>query len=241
MAKPRKKHPKEITTKTKKNKAAAQKKPSKGITRFNSPIDEGDKARFLQYLPRVISLRLAVASDTSDLRNAYKAAKAHGFSKADFDYAIAVQTPEREASTKENIRRRLLVAKWMGSDLGSQLDLFSEPPRMSTEERAYAQGANASAANMAAKPPYAPTDPAYAEYMRGFHDHQAAIVKAKIKKVADKYTTNHPTKLQGGLGMPKVPKPNGGGFGMDEEEFAAEQARAAPALTAHGLDEDEAP
>ncbi len=179
-------------------------KETKAVTRFNSPIDEGDKARFLQYLPRVISLRLAVASDTSDLRNAYKAAKAHGFSKADFDYAIAVQTPEREASTKENIRRRLLVAKWMGSDLGSQLDLFSEPSRVPD---------------------------------------QAAILKAKASKTADKYT------------KPKVPKPNGGGFmdsrealrikgggfGMDEEEFAAEQARAAPALTAHGLDEDEAP
>ncbi len=224
MAKTRKK------TKPSKGLKVGRPKSLKGITRFNSPIDEGDKARFHQHLPVVMAGRERVATATADLRNAYKAAKAHGFSKTDFDYAHDVETPERESAAKEGIRRRLLVAKWMGSDLGSQLDLFSEPTRVPAVDRAYEEGQTASMQNKAAKPNYAPATEAYAKYMAGYHDHQAAIVKAKASKTADKYT------------KPKVPKTqNGGGFGMDEEEFAAEQARAAPALTAHGLDEDEAP
>ncbi len=223
-------------TRTIKTKAGYGKKPGKIIlpakgkpTRFNSPIDEGDKALFLTHLPLIVTGRDAVASSTGILRNFYKDAKRDGFTKKDFDYAIAVKTPEAEARTKEAIRRRLLVAKWMGSDLGSQLDLFSEPTRVPAVDRAYEEGQTASMQNKALKPPYDPSTEQYAKFTKGWHDHQAAIVKARVSKTADKYT------------KPKVPKPNGGGFGMDEEEFAAEQARAAPALTAHGLDEDDAP
>ncbi len=224
-------------TRTIKTKGGYGKKPGKIIlpakskqpARFNSPIDEGDKARFHQHLPVIMAGRERVATATSDLRNAYKAAKAHGFSKTDFDYAHDVETPERESAAKEGIRRRLLVAKWMGSDLGSQLDLFSEPTRVPAVDRAYEEGQTASMQNKALKPPYDPSTEQYAKFTKGWHDHQAAIVKARVSKTADKYT------------KPKVPKPNGGGFGMDEDEFAAEQARAAPALTAHGLDEDDAP
>ncbi len=237
MAKPRKGHSK---PKSKKQsppatvKATLTKAEATKSVRFNSPIDEGDRARFHHHLPKVVSLRDAVATATSNLRNAYKSAKADGFTKADFDYAVDVATPEKEASTKEKIRRRLLVAKWMGSDLGSQLDLFSNPDYRATEPlsvvaRAYEEGQTASMQNKAAKPDYAPGTETYAQYMEGFHSHQAAIVKAKASKTADKYT------------KPKVPKAQNGGFGMSEDEFAAEQARAAPALATHGLDEDDAP
>ncbi len=196
-------------------------KPKKEKVRFNSPIDEGDKARFLHHLPTVMAGRERVASAVASLRALYKTARSDGFNKVDFDYAEQVTTPDKEKSTKEGIRRRLLIARFMGSDLGHQLDLFSEPERVPAVDRAYEEGQTASMQNKPASPPYDPSTEQYRKWLDGWNSHQ--------------------TKLAQGFKKTDPKKPNGaGGLSMDEEEFAAEQAAAAQALAEHGLD-DEAP
>src|ERR1700754_1415310 len=71
-------------------------------------LDREEKALFLNHLPLVKKARERVASATADLRNLYKRAKAEGgFTKADFDTAIAVETAENEARERAAIARTL--------------------------------------------------------------------------------------------------------------------------------------
>jgi hypothetical protein len=103
-----------------------------------------EKALFLYHLPLIRSGQSAV--DASEARNKFTkdslkklfaAAAADGFSKADFEYAEDVETPEKEQGTKEQIARRLKIAGFMNSDLGQQYDLFSDAKPTSSTERAY--------------------------------------------------------------------------------------------------------
>ena len=199
----------EATTNAKKAAADAKKATKSDKKRFNSPIDEGDKARFLHHLPLVEKGRSAIASATNAIRVIYKTALADGFTKADFDYALDVQTPEKEQATKQRIGRRLLIAKFMGSDLGAQFELFSEPSRVPAEDRAFEEGQSAAMQNKPAKPGYDPSTPQYRSYMKGFHDVSAKLVKGGIKPLDD------------------TPRDSGGGFvPFTEDELASQQALA---------------
>lgn len=159
------------------------KQPQTAAPKIYNNDDPEAKALFLQHLSGgknggIIGLREAVARATADLRNAYKTAKAQGgFEKVDFDYAVAVKTAEAEAKTRAKIARQLTIARFMGSDLGTQLDLFLEPDRTPAADRAYHEGETASMKNEPAKPSYAPETEQYRNYMKGFHDHQEKIAK----------------------------------------------------------------
>lgn len=185
---------------------------------FNNDDPEA-KALFLQHLPKIKALKNKANSATSDLRNGYKAAKAHGFDKADFDYAAKLETAEAEAKTRAQIARNLVIARFMGSDLGAQLDLFLAPDRTPAADRAYHEGQTASMSNTAAIPSYAPETEQYRQYMAGFHDHQASIAKG-IKPTAKpkKDKTN---------GEAKADKPEDAkvtsGVPMSRAEFEAQQ------------------
>lgn len=158
----------------------AAKKPAPKI--FNNDDPEA-KALFLQHLPKVKTERDKVATATADLRNAYKAAKAHGFDKIDFDHALELESAEKEAKARAKIARQLVIARYMGSDLGAQLDMFLEPDRTPAADRAYNEGQTASMKNEPAKPSYAPETEQYREYMAGFHDDQQKIATNGIKKL----------------------------------------------------------
>lgn len=165
-------------------KVAKAPKPDKAVAgpKIYNNDDPEAKALFLQHLPKVQTLRAAVATATADLRNLYKTAKAQGgFEKVDFDYAIAVETAEAEAKARAKIARQLVIARYMGSDLGAQLDLFLEPDRTPAADRAYHEGETASMKNEPANPVYAPETEQYRMYMKGFHDHQSKIAKNGIK------------------------------------------------------------
>jgi hypothetical protein len=144
-------------------------------TRFNSPVNEEDRALFLNHLPKIADLKAKLNTANSNLRNAYKTAKADGFLKADFETAFQIQEAEGEKAKKAAIARDLTIAKWLGCDLGTQLDLFVQDERVPLAERAYEEGKIASMQNQAAVPSYDPSTEGYREYMRGFHDHQATL------------------------------------------------------------------
>lgn len=158
--------------------SAAAAKPQS--TANTDDLDREEKALFLNHLPLVKKARERIASATSEIRLLYKRAKAEGgFTKADFDTAIAVETAENEARERAAIARKLKIAKIMGSSLGAQLDMFLEPDRTPLADRAYAEGEKASMENKSggASPPYDPSTEAYRQYMAGFHAHQATLAK----------------------------------------------------------------
>ena len=92
--------------------------------------DAQNRALFLHHLPNISKLKDALTTATSNLRNAYKTAKADGFLKSDFDAAFEIQGAEGEKKKKAAIVRHLQIAKWLGCDLGSQLDLFMSDTRV---------------------------------------------------------------------------------------------------------------
>ena len=85
-----------------------------------APLNANQKSDFLYYLPRVVAIM-------ADLEQVLAEAKEDGFTKADFAYALAVQDAEKEAKIKAKIERQVLIAGFVGSSLGSQLDLFELP------------------------------------------------------------------------------------------------------------------
>jgi hypothetical protein len=149
---------------------------------WNSELDEEEKALFLNHMPKIRALKEALNTANSNLRNAYKSAKAQGgFEKADFDYAFELETAEKEAKARAKIARNLKIAKIVGSDLGAQLDMFLEPTRVPAADRAYEEGRTDAMQNVAAKPKYDPSTEQYRKYMEGFHSVSESRIKDGIK------------------------------------------------------------
>ena len=172
--------------KQKKPRATAEKKPAavKAAPKIFNNDDPEAKALFLQHLPQIKDLKDRLNKANSNLRNAYKSAKAQGgFEKADFDYAFQLETAEQEAKTRAKIARNLTIARYMGSDLGAQLDMFLEPVRTPAVDRAYAEGETDAMQHNPAQPIYAPETEQYRRYMDGYHSVQGKQVEEGIQKL----------------------------------------------------------
>lgn len=168
-----------------KNKGVAKKKegPAVAAARKNPEVDQEARALFLNHLPKIAELKKKLNTANSNLRNAYKTAKADGFLKDDFEIAFQMQGDGGEKARKAAIARQLTIAKWLGCDLGSQLDLFVEPERVPAVERAYEEGQVDAMSNKPAKPSYDPSTPQHAQYMQGFHDATEKAVKKGIGRL----------------------------------------------------------
>jgi hypothetical protein len=146
-----------------------------------SNMDRADQEAFLQHLKQVKAQRDKIAGATADLRNMYKEAKGHGFEKADFDTAIAIETAEKEAKLRAKIARQFYVSKLCGKKLGNQLELFSEPDRTPSSDIAFEEGTRDCMDKERAKPAYDPSTEQYRRYMEGYHAEQARQLKGGIK------------------------------------------------------------
>lgn len=147
-------------------------------------LDREEKALFLNHLPLVKKARERIASATSEIRLLYKRAKAEGgFTKADFDTAIAVETAENEARERAAIARKLRIAQIMGSSLGAQLDMFLEPDRTPAADNAFAEGEADAMQNKPARPKYDPSTEQARKYLEGFHSVSEKLIKDGIGKL----------------------------------------------------------
>lgn len=191
--------------------ATAEKKPpaAEKASRSDAPMNVDEQKLFLQHLvgPKgnngIVAQKAALATANAELRNLYKKAKGDGFDKADFDLAIAIDTAEKEAKAKAKIARQLQIAKYCGKALGAQLDLFLEPDRTPASENAYEEGKIASMKSEPARPGYDPSTEQHREYMRGYHDAQAVMIKGGIKPLDDTPQGSQPIAQD----EPAPPKP----------------------------------
>jgi hypothetical protein len=154
----------------------------------NPDMDREAQALFLHHLKKLGGPQgLIKAKDdaVTAIRNAYKTAKADGFLKGDFDVAFAIQKADGEKKKKAAIARELTIAKWLGCDLGSQLDLFLEDARVPAADRAYDEGVAASMKSEVAKPDYHPATEQYRKYMEGYHADQERQLKKGITKLPE--------------------------------------------------------
>lgn len=158
-------------------------KPAKAQAPEKDLKNYDERALFLSHLPLVQGGTAAVEAAAAKVKSAKEslkkllaAAAADGFSKADFEYALDFESPDKELAAKDNIARRLKIAGFMGSDLGNQLDLFLEPDRTPIADRAFEEGKAQALQNLPAKPSYDPSTEAYRQYLKGFHSVSEKIV-----------------------------------------------------------------
>jgi hypothetical protein len=86
-----------------------------------------------------------------------------------------MQGHEGEKVKKAAIQRSLRIARWLGMDLGAQLDMFEQDARVPAVDRAYEEGKSQAMQGISLKCDYAPETAQYREFARGWHDGQAAL------------------------------------------------------------------
>lgn len=204
--------PKAKTTKAKADKAG----PAVQAAKSNPDVDTEAKALFLHHLPKIQAGKKAIADATNALRILYKSAKADGMLKRDFDVAIEMQAADGEKKKKAAIARELTIARWMGYDLGAQLDMFLEPERVPAADRAYAEGQTASMTGKPLKCDYHESTEQYREFVRGFNEHQEVLQAGfgTLDKKEDDY----------GTGVAGTPKKPSNVVAMTRAEAKAQQA-----------------
>lgn len=163
--------------------AAPKTSPAVAAAAKSPDTDKEAKALFLQALPKIADLKAKLNTATANLRNAYKTAKSDGFLKSDFDEAFEIQGAEGEKKKKAAIARSLTIAKWLGCDLGSQLDLFVQDARVPAADRAYEEGQAASMKGESLKCEYHPATEQYRQFAKGYHDDQETRIKKGITKL----------------------------------------------------------
>lgn len=139
--------------------------------------DDQDRALFLDYLPKVAAGKKAIADATNALRTLYKQAKADGMLKSDFDEAILMQGTEGEKVKKAAIARSLKIARWLGMNLGSQLDMFEQDEHVPATDRAFEEGKSQAMLGISLKCDYAPETEQYRRFAQGWHEGQAVLSK----------------------------------------------------------------
>lgn len=121
------------------------------------------------------------------------ALKNDGFKVQQFKIRDALLAgPKSEAKIHAEVKDRLLVAKWIGHPMGSQLDLFEQPDRTPAVDRARDEGKQTAMDHGRASPPYAPGSPQYTQWLEGFHEEQERQVRAGIKPLEDIQTEDAP-------------------------------------------------
>lgn len=164
-----------------KSDAPKEKAPKKTPRASNDDID---RAAFLNYLPKVAERKKEIVDATAvvnrikgTLRTLYKQALADGFSASDFEEGIRLQGNDGEKAKKNGIIRSLRIARWLGMDLGAQLDMFEEPSRVPATDRAYEEGKAAGLKGESGTCQYAPDLPQHQRFMEGWHSGQEIRAK----------------------------------------------------------------
>lgn len=119
------------------------------------------------------------------LKNVCKTARAELGKTAVLDIkdAIALEEPEGEAAHRADIERKIRIAKWMNSPIGTQFT-FAEDMTPSID-RAFDEGKRIGLAGAPCNPPHDPSVPQYARWMEGFHEGQAVLANGGFKKPAE--------------------------------------------------------
>lgn len=169
-------------------KPKADKAPStpKEKKRGHNLADPQTQALFLQDLEKQKTLLGQLSSIQGKLRAHGKTIKADGFTMRQIKFAIQLQTPEGEATAKSLIANDLLAAQYIGADMGEQLSLFLDEPRVPIEDRAAKEGQADALAGKSAKPSYDPSTAAYRAYMEAWHATQKDMLEKGIKPLDDK-------------------------------------------------------
>jgi len=195
--------------------------------------DDQDRALFLHHLKDLPKLIKAKDDAVNAVRGFYKKAKADGFVKDDFDEARKMQGAEGEKVKKTAISRSLRIARWLGLDLGAQLDMFEQDERVPAADRAYEEGKTQAMQGVTLRTDYAQETEQYREFARGWHDGQA-ILSQGFKKLHPEVAADEKSKVIKKAAIDsqkdadaKAFDAPASGVAMTRAEYAAQQQAAA--------------
>jgi hypothetical protein len=196
--------------------------------------DDQDRALFLHHLQNLPKLIKAKDDAVNAIRGFYKKAKADGFVQDDFKEALKMQGVEGEKEKKSAIARSLRIARWLGLDLGAQLDMFEQDERVPAADRAYEEGKSQAMLGISLKTDYAPETEQFREFTRGWHDGQA-ILSQGFKKLHPEVAADEKAKIVKKAVIDvqkaedeKVFDAPASGVAMTRAEYAAQQAAQKP-------------
>ena len=197
-------------------------KPVKVAVKTHNLVDPALKKTFIEMRDSWSALNDRANSAAAKRRQYQKEIKESGYSMQQIKISLLLQTPEGEAEFKAEMANRLLAAAYSDADIGEQLSLFLDEPRVPASERAYKEGQSAAMKNEAAVPKYDPSTEQYREFMNGYHAEQERQVKAGIGKLEAKSDKPKPDddKPKGKRG-----RPPGSGKKADSGDGKAPEAR----------------
>jgi hypothetical protein len=142
--------------------------------------DDQRQVLFFQHKRALEAAVTAKDRAVSDLRNVKKAAKVDLGEHAveDLEIALKLDTPSGEAAMRAQIERQIRVARWMGADIGQQLDLLDTLPARDWR----ADGKRAGLAGENATPPDGISQGDGQLWLEGWHEGQAVLVEGFGKK-----------------------------------------------------------
>lgn len=174
-------------------------------SKVHNLVDPALKKQFIEMRDHWKGLDDRANSAAGKRRQYQKEIKTAGFGMQQIKDSLRLMTPEGEADFKAEIANRLLAAAYSDADIGDQLSLFLDSPRVPAVDRAYKEGQTACMEGKPMVPKYAPETEQYRAYVEGFHAEQERQIKGGIGKLdakADKGAKNGPDKPKGKRGRP---------------------------------------
>lgn len=144
------------------------------IAGHNTQLEQWEEQQFLNALGQINTLNSEMAGTKGEIGGIYKRlADATGMTKADFKWAMELQTKD-SAEVIATMERRLKVARWLGHRISRQLEMF-DTDRTPADDVAYTEGYTAGKLRKDNANPYDPSSPKGQRWQSGFNDGTAFI------------------------------------------------------------------
>jgi hypothetical protein len=195
-------------------------KPGSNLTNLT---DDEVRALFLSNRGEYVAAKAKLDAAKKVVDDAVTQAKSDGFTKKELDLSIQLSDLKGEKKVIADVETRLRVARWIGHKMGAQMDLFAEPDRTPSVDKAFDEGKVASMSGKPRKPPYAPGLPQEASWYAGFDKDQERL-QASVGR------GNATPPAPGGAGTATEPPTSG--MRMSRADYQAEQIKARAAREA---------
>lgn len=170
-----------------KNKPKDGESPSVG---HNSELTPAEKqALLLKGLTELESLIAEKNEVVADIRNQRKKLVSYGFESFEIDYALKLRKGTDEEAI-ERRRREATIARFLNHPIGTQPDMFDEPDRTPSVDKAYQAGKIAGAEGKLAQSPHSPGTDQDQSWLKGWHESQADLASGfkKLEPVNEDQT-----------------------------------------------------
>src|SRR5581483_10361449 len=165
-------------------KAGGAKKPPKAKKKTDKPrkptaaeLSDTERQRLLlAHLRKLSPLLIAEATAKDNVRKAYELAKKEGVTKKELELALLLKTDEGAEKVKKQMQTILDVDRWMGSEVGEQLDMF---PKAKPSDKAFEDGKRSALNDEPARPPANLSQAIAQRWMEGWNEGRTTLNAAR--------------------------------------------------------------